>query len=130
MDRETGSNAHTHAGQRPAREGDLVYAVEVRTYFRGGGNRVVGMELGDSHLRFQRTLPSRESSNSIPRSASSLRMRSDSAKSRRCRAAWRSATNFSISPSLGPASPPYPSAFNLAESLSSSTANTLSNVAR
>ena len=48
------------------------------------------------HLRFQRTLPSFESSRIIPRSANSLRIRSDAAKSRFCRAACRSATSVSI----------------------------------
>ena len=41
----------------------------------------------------------------IPRSASWSRMRSDAAKSRRLRAAWRSATRASISASLSAAEP-------------------------
>ena len=52
-------------------------------------------------MRFQRTPPSRESSRMIPLSASWSRMRSDAAKSRRFRAACRSATRASISASLG-----------------------------
>src|SRR6267378_1204532 len=46
--------------------GDLIYAVEVRTYF--GGRGVVALAVEVCHLRFQRTLPSRESSRTIPRS--------------------------------------------------------------
>ena len=77
--------------------GDLIYAVEVRTYF--GGRGVLALAVEVCHLRFQRTLPSRESSRIIPRSARILRMRSEAAKSRDWRAVWRSATSFSISAS-------------------------------
>src|SRR5262249_38383229 len=78
--------------------GLLVYAVEIWAYF--GGRREVNWAVVNRHFRFQRTLPSRESSRIIPRSASSLRTRSLVAKSRRARAALRSATSFSISASL------------------------------
>src|SRR5256885_13241990 len=71
----------------------LIDAVEVGSNFGGRGVDAWAMEV--CHLRFQRTLPSRESSMIIPRSASSLRTRSPVAKSRRAPAALRSATRFS-----------------------------------
>src|SRR5579864_8211292 len=55
------------------------------------------------YLRFQRTAPSRVSSSTMPASANCWRMRSEAAKSRRLRAAWRAATSVSISASLRPA---------------------------
>src|SRR6267154_6267363 len=81
-------------------EGDLIYAEEVWPEVGRGGNSSERVDVGDFHLRFQRTLPSLLSSRIIPCSASSLRMRSEEAKSRRLRAAWRSATSFSTSASL------------------------------
>src|SRR5207248_333528 len=112
----------------------LVHAVELWPL---GGRRAAPHEEGrtnlkiKAHLRFQRTLPSLASSISIPRSASSLRMRSAVAKSRLFFAALRSATSRSTSASSGPLSgPPYPSARSFSLSLSSTTAKTLSNVAR
>src|SRR5216684_5236243 len=73
----------------PRKEG-LIDAVEARTFF--GRNKTAGDFDGfaDFHLRFQRTLPSFASSMIIPRSASSLRMRSAVAKSRVFFAALRS----------------------------------------
>src|SRR6266446_4822614 len=65
----------------PGRE-DLIDAVEARTFF---GRNITARDsdgFGGLHLRFQRTLPSFASSMIIPRSASSLRMRSAAAKSR------------------------------------------------
>src|SRR2546422_3478629 len=114
----------------PRRE-DLIDAVEARTFF--GRNKTTGDfdGFGDFHLRFQRTLPSFASSIIIPRSASSLRMRSAVTKSRFFFAALRSATSLSISVSPGPLSGlPNPSARSFSPSLSSITAKTLSNVAR
>src|SRR6267143_4299572 len=73
----------------PRRE-DLIDAVEAGTFF--GRNKTARDfdGFGDSHLRFQRTLPSFASSMIIPRSANSLRMRSAVAKSRFFFAALRS----------------------------------------
>src|SRR5208337_3947727 len=90
---------------------DLIYAKEAGTqirraklprHARADGNSIMFQKVEVLHLRFQRTLPSLASSKSIPRSASSLRMRSLAAKSRRWRAAWRSATSFSIAASPSP----------------------------
>src|SRR5258708_5959717 len=71
----------------------LIDAVEARTFF--GGNVTAGDPdgFGELHLRFQRALPSFVSSITIPRSASSLRMRSAVAKSRFFFAVFRSATS-------------------------------------
>src|SRR5580692_8054379 len=115
--------AYTNTQCAPCQErGCLVYAEEVGTQLGWGEIAGEPIVLRVFHLRFQRTLPSFESSMSIPRTASSLRMRSDSAKSRRWRAAWRSATSLSISASLGPLSAaPQPSARNFSASLSSIT---------
>lgn len=77
----------------------LIDAVESRSQIRGTeltghtrthGNAVMFEKVKILHLRFQRTFPSFVSSKIIPRSASSFRMRSEAAKSRRARAAWRS----------------------------------------
>src|SRR5207248_10124541 len=107
----------------------LVHAVELWPL---GGRRAAPHEEGrtnlkiKAHLRFQRTLPSLASSNIIPRSASSLRIRSAAAKSRFFFAALRSATSRSTSASSGPLSgPPYPSARSFSPSLSCSTAKTM-----
>src|SRR5208283_3539885 len=90
---------------------DLIYAEQAGTqirwtklprHARAHGDSIMFQEMEILHLRFQRTLPSLASSKSIPRSASSLRMRSLAAKSRRWRAAWRSATSFSIAASPSP----------------------------
>src|ERR1700676_3795634 len=63
------------------RRGLLINAVKIGTSF--SGRKIAGKELEIiGHLRFQRTLPSRESSRIIPRLSSSLRMRSAVAKSR------------------------------------------------
>src|SRR5579864_6231409 len=96
---------HVHLSRRrtfPPSEEDLIYAEEVWPQVGRRGNSVERVDEIVIHLRFQRTLPSLLSSRIIPRSASSLRMRSEEAKSRRLRAAWRSATSFSISASLKP----------------------------
>jgi hypothetical protein len=105
--------------RRLLKDSDLIYAVEA------GSNTcrlksaeiarwedtitqyvVVAIHLAkELHLRFQRTFPSFVSSRIIPRSNSSLRTRSDAAKSRRCRAACLSATSFSISTSVVADSP-------------------------
>ena len=90
---------------------DLIYAKEAGAQIRRAKlprhprahcNSIMFKKVEVLHLRFQRTLPSLASSKSIPRSASSLRMRSLAAKSRRWRAAWRSATSFSIAASPSP----------------------------
>jgi hypothetical protein len=63
------------------KEGLLIYAVKIGASF--SWRKIAGKELEVvGHLRFQRTLPSRESSRIIPRFSSSLRMRSAVAKSR------------------------------------------------
>src|SRR5882724_11095582 len=53
-------------GCAPPRRGDLIYAVEARSFF--GGNVTAGDSygFGEFHLRFQRTLPSFASSIIIP----------------------------------------------------------------
>jgi hypothetical protein len=77
---------------QPAEKGDLIYAVQTRSKVRRaklGGDTgahcfTTALEkVKVFHLRFQRTLPSFVSSRIIPRSESSLRIRSDSGKSRR-----------------------------------------------
>src|SRR5579864_88892 len=93
---------HVHLSRRrtfPPSEEDLIYAEEVWPEIGRRGNSVERVDVIVIHLRFQRTLPSLLSSRIIPRSASSLRMRSEVAKSRRLRAASRSATSLSISAS-------------------------------
>src|SRR5580704_392590 len=129
---KAGLCTYTHTECAPCQERDcLVYAEEVGTQL--GGREIAGepIEIREFHLRFQRTLPSFESSISIPRSASSLRMQSEAAKSRRWRADWRSAMSLSISASLGPlSSAPKPSARSFSASLSSIMANTRSKLAR
>src|SRR5579863_8767557 len=86
-----GGFAYTHTdyeGRTPCQEEEyLVDAEQIGTEFLRRGSARETMEVFVFHLRFQRTLPSRESSNSIPRSASSLRTRSAVVKSRRLRAA-------------------------------------------
>src|SRR6267378_2801084 len=74
--------AHTDWGCALPRREDLIDAVEARTFFGRNKNAGDFDGFGDFHLRFQRTLPSFASSMIIPRSASSLRMRSAVAKSR------------------------------------------------
>src|SRR5271154_5567881 len=75
--------AYTNTECAPCQEKDcLVYAEEIGTQLGWGEIAGAPIVIGVFHLRFQRTLPSFESSMSIPRSASSLRMRSDAAKSR------------------------------------------------
>src|SRR5882762_5210097 len=80
--RRAGLRARTDWGCVLPRREDLIDAVEARTFF--GRNKTAGDfdGFGGLHLRFQRTLPSFASSMIIPRSASSLRMRSAVAKSR------------------------------------------------
>src|ERR1700682_98038 len=80
------------------RRGLLINAVKIGARFRRGEAAGQKLEIA-GHLRFQRTLPSRESSRIIPRSARFWLMRSEAAKSRDWRAVWRSATSFSISAS-------------------------------
>src|SRR5438552_18903631 len=82
-----------HAHARPVLYvGSLIYAVEVWPQFGGRSLNKSPVDVCECHLRFQRTLPSLLSSIIIPRSANSLRISSLLAKSRRCRAACRSAT--------------------------------------
>src|SRR5580693_270441 len=86
--RKAGLCAYTNTWCTPCQERDcLVYAEEVGTQLGWGEIAGEPIVIRVFHLRFQRTLPSFESSMSIPRSASSLRMRSEAAKSRRWRAA-------------------------------------------
>src|SRR5580704_16363874 len=86
--RKAGLCTYTNTECAPCQERDcLVYAEEVGTQLGRGEIAGEPIVIREFHLRFQRTLPSFESSISIPRSASSLRMRSEAAKSRRWRAA-------------------------------------------
>ena len=96
----------------PARR-KRIYLVNAEEIWPLNGRRDVPREERNAdveqwiHLRFQRTRPSFVSSSIIPRSASSLRMRSAAAKSRFCFAMFRSVMSVSISVSLSPlASPP------------------------
>src|SRR5207245_10563668 len=84
---------------RPARR-KRIYLVDAEEVWPLSGRRDVPREERNAdveqwiHLRFQRTRPSFVSSRIIPRSASSLRMRSAAAKSRFCFAMIRSAMSF------------------------------------
>src|SRR6202040_106927 len=111
--------------------GNLIYAVEVRPQFGGRSLIKSPVDVCGCHLRFQRTLPSLLSSTIIPCSASSLRISSLLAKSRRCRAACLWATFASTQLSVTPSSPPpNPSSFNFSASLSFRTAKIWSNVCK